>query len=200
MPKISNEERDRLNREQRDNFMQATWRCFSRNGQMATSMEDVAREAGSTLARLYLHFQTKDELVRAVMVSSVDGFEAVVRAIGSSDQGATRLTFVSAMLEGAQRFGIRIDGVNLFTLAVHSWSYAQIDSGLAEIISLRYKGFIDFYAELSRTRWGLNAEDSRAHAVLIAAILLGYITQVALATGATAEEHIAAYNQLEIVH
>ncbi len=196
MPKISNEERDRRFEAQHQDILQAAWRCFARNTTGATTMEEVAREAQCTVAVLYLHFQTKDELVRSVMLASVDGFEALVRSIGQSEAGATREGFVTGTLESAHDFGVRGDGINLFRLGVQSWGYAQSDVGLAEIISARYKGFIGIFTQLGRKRWGLNAKDARDHAVLIETLLVGYIAMVALQTDVTADEHIRAYRQL----
>ncbi len=196
MPKITNEERDRQFAAQRDAILQAAWRCFNRNTTIRTSMEDVEREAGVTPATLYLHYQSKDELVRAVMESSLIGFENIIRQLAASDAGSTRIGLLTAILETAHGFGIRSDGVNLFRLCAQSWAYAQTDVGMAEVIRSHYAGFIDFYTQLGQRRWGLSAKDARVHGVLIETIILGYILQVSLGTGVTAEEHIAAYRQL----
>jgi uncharacterized membrane protein (DUF441 family) len=42
----------------------------------------------------------------------------------------------------------------------------------------------------------LTAKEARVHAVLIESIVLGYVVQVALGTGVSVREHIAAYTHL----
>jgi AcrR family transcriptional regulator len=176
--------------------MQAAWICFGRNGTAATSMADVAAQAGSTAAALYLHFQTKDELVLAVMATSLDRFEAVIKAVIESDAASTRTEFVAAMLNAAEQFGHREDGINLFSLTVQSWGQSMSNVGLAQTLSLRYRDFLSLFASLGRSHWGMTSTEAWEHATLIGSLLLGFTTQVAVSMEVTAEQHIIAYNLL----
>ncbi len=54
-------------RERRDQILAAATRAFARAGFGATSLDDVAREAGITRAILYRHFESKADLYRAVL-------------------------------------------------------------------------------------------------------------------------------------
>ena len=54
-------------RARRDQILAAATRAFARAGFTATTLDDVAREAGITRAILYRHFESKAELYRAVL-------------------------------------------------------------------------------------------------------------------------------------
>lgn len=194
MPSASN---DQIERErQRDKFLQAAWYCFGQKGTAATTMADVASAADSTPAALYLHFQTKDELVLAVMETSLDRFEAVIKAAIASEAAASRTDFVATMLNAAEQFGHREDGINLFSLTVQSWGQSMSNIGLSQTLSQRYREFLSLFASLGRSRWGMNATEAWQHATLIGSLLLGFTIQVAVSMDVTAEQHIQAYNLL----
>lgn len=53
--------------DRRDQILRAAARAFGRAGFAATSLDDVAREAGVTRAILYRHFDSKADLYRAVL-------------------------------------------------------------------------------------------------------------------------------------
>jgi AcrR family transcriptional regulator len=60
--------RQLLSREERQaSILQAAARAFGRTGFVATSMDDVATEAGITRLIVYRHFGSKEELYRAVL-------------------------------------------------------------------------------------------------------------------------------------
>ena len=54
-------------RARRDQILAAATRAFARAGFAATSLEDVAREAGITRVIVYRHFESKADLYRAVL-------------------------------------------------------------------------------------------------------------------------------------
>jgi AcrR family transcriptional regulator len=53
--------------DRREQILRAAARAFGRTGFAATSLDDVAREAGVTRAILYRHFDSKADLYRAVL-------------------------------------------------------------------------------------------------------------------------------------
>ena len=61
MPKIS--EAARL--EVRNNILISAWKCFSRQGFHATSMDDVIAETGMSSSSVYRYFRSKEELIDA---------------------------------------------------------------------------------------------------------------------------------------
>jgi AcrR family transcriptional regulator len=181
----------------REDFLQAAWRCFSRDSTAGTSMEDVAREADSSVAALTAFFSDKDDLVRSVMLSSLGNFQDVVQSIADSPEGKTPVGFLSSMLEQAQEFGIRSDGVNRFRLVIQSWAYAQTDPTMAETIVVRYREFAALYAKSAREDWGFDEMEAEAISAFLASALLGLTAQLGLESGATAKDVVAALHDLD---
>jgi AcrR family transcriptional regulator len=67
---MASEQRQLMPREERRaSIMAAAARAFARAGYAATSMDDVASEAGVTKLIVYRHFESKEELYRAVLAS-----------------------------------------------------------------------------------------------------------------------------------
>lgn len=69
--------------ERRRALMDAAARAFARGGYAATSLEDVAAEAGVTRALIYRHFESKAQLYRAVLDDTRDKLQ---RATGAPDR------------------------------------------------------------------------------------------------------------------
>ena len=68
---------------------EAAFAAFAENGYAATRVEDVARRAGVSKGLLYLYFETKDDLFKAVVQSVVmPRIDALVAEAGSSDRTA----------------------------------------------------------------------------------------------------------------
>ncbi|GAB3879287.1 hypothetical protein GCM10029964_031400 [Kibdelosporangium lantanae] len=53
--------------ERREQILDAATRAFARSGYTATSLDDVATEAGITRVLLYRHFESKSDMYRAVL-------------------------------------------------------------------------------------------------------------------------------------
>lgn len=65
---MASEQRQLMARdERRASILAAAARAFAHGGFAATSMEDVAAEAGVTKLIVYRHFESKDQLYRAVL-------------------------------------------------------------------------------------------------------------------------------------
>lgn len=70
--------------ERRDQILAAATRAFARSGFAATSLDDVAAEAGISRVILYRHFESKTDLYRAVLDRVCDRLRATV---GSDEFG-----------------------------------------------------------------------------------------------------------------
>jgi AcrR family transcriptional regulator len=98
--------------ERREQILTAATRAFARTGFAATSLDDVAAQAGITRVILYRHFDSKADLYRAVLDRACtrlaetvgtgdygdDAIPALVRA-AAADPGAFRLLFRHAARE-----------------------------------------------------------------------------------------------------
>jgi AcrR family transcriptional regulator len=69
--------------ERRAQLIRAAAAAFARQGFAATSLEDVAREAGVTRAIIYRHFASKTDLFQAVLDDTQERLRA---RLGASDQ------------------------------------------------------------------------------------------------------------------
>ena len=69
-------------RARRDQILAAATRAFARSGFAATSLDDVAREAGISRVILYRHFESKADLYRAVLARAD---RRLVEATGAPD-------------------------------------------------------------------------------------------------------------------
>jgi AcrR family transcriptional regulator len=69
--------------ERRRALLDAAGRAFARGGYAATSLDDVAAEAGVSRVLIYRHFQSKTELYQAVLAEVSDQLRA---ATGHPDQ------------------------------------------------------------------------------------------------------------------
>src|SRR5215468_4649048 len=70
--------------ERREQILTAAARAFARAGFAATSLDDVAAEAGITRVILYRHFESKADLYRAVLDRAC---AALAEAVGTGDYG-----------------------------------------------------------------------------------------------------------------
>src|SRR5260221_9389169 len=98
--------------ERREQILAAATRAFARAGFAATSLDDVAAEAGISRVILYRHFDSKADMYRAVLDRACtrlaetvgtddfteDAIPALVRA-AAADPGAFRLLFRHAARE-----------------------------------------------------------------------------------------------------
>lgn len=98
--------------ERREQILDAATRAFAHAGFAATSLDDVATEAGLTRVMLYRHFDSKADMYRAVLdracarladtvgsdTFDTDSIPALVRA-ASADPDAFRLLFRHAARE-----------------------------------------------------------------------------------------------------
>lgn len=98
--------------ERREQILDAATRAFARSGYTGTSLDDVAAEAGITRVILYRHFDSKNDMYRAVLDSACnrlveqvgadnftgDSIPALLRA-AAADPDGFRLLFRYAIRE-----------------------------------------------------------------------------------------------------
>jgi AcrR family transcriptional regulator len=81
--------------ERREQILEAATRAFARKGYSATGLDDVAAEAGITRVLLYRHFDSKNDMYRAVLARA---FSKLGESIGPGtyDEGT-----IPALLKAA---------------------------------------------------------------------------------------------------
>ena len=68
MPRLS----DKTREQRRQHILTSAWRCFSRDGFHATSIEHVIAATGMSSSAVYRYFRSKEQIVR---VSALRGFK-----------------------------------------------------------------------------------------------------------------------------
>jgi AcrR family transcriptional regulator len=94
MPKIS--EATRLNR--RNHVLISAWKCFTRQGFHATSMDDVIAETGMSSSSVYRYFRSKDELIDAAAEESLSRTYLMLTEMTSRDPVPGPTETLQAML------------------------------------------------------------------------------------------------------
>ncbi|MCP3805045.1 TetR/AcrR family transcriptional regulator [Allokutzneria sp. A3M-2-11 16] len=91
-------------------------RIFARRGYAATSMRDVANEAGISVGLIYRHYATKEELFADVLGRAAAGLDDAAREIAAADDGYVALTrFLELYLGGVAD----IDGAAEFSVVAN---------------------------------------------------------------------------------
>jgi AcrR family transcriptional regulator len=79
MPKVT----DAYLEARREHVLDAAYRCFARKGFQATTIKDIAGEAGVSYGVVYHYFQTKEEIVEA---SAARGLEERARRFALAEE------------------------------------------------------------------------------------------------------------------
>jgi AcrR family transcriptional regulator len=88
--------------ERQAQILLAASRAFARGGYAATSMDDVASEAGITRLIVYRHFASKEVLYRAVLTAVAERLRDEFQA-GMSEPGHDDLRWIHSMMLGVAR-------------------------------------------------------------------------------------------------
>jgi AcrR family transcriptional regulator len=82
--------------ERREQILAAATSAFARTGFTATSLEDIAAEAGVTRAILYRHFESKADLYRSVLDRAKERLDAATGAPEFTDESIDALLAAAA--------------------------------------------------------------------------------------------------------
>lgn len=101
----------------RENLLEAAARVFRQRGYTATTIRDIAREAGVALGGLYRHFSSKEEFIAVSLTDGMKDIRAdVERAVGALPAGASLHAKIKAGIK-AQMLATRKRG-DSYDLAV----------------------------------------------------------------------------------
>ncbi|ORB17746.1 TetR/AcrR family transcriptional regulator [Mycobacterium noviomagense] len=89
----------------RDLLLDAAQACFDANGLSATTMEDIARQAGVSRATVYRYFASREAVVSGVILRATERYLERVRTriAGQPDLGSAVLEFVEVTVRAATR-------------------------------------------------------------------------------------------------
>lgn len=137
--------------ERREQILAAATRAFARTGFAATSLDDVAGEAGISKAILYRHFESKTDLYRAVLDRvctrlaarvgtddfTHDSVDELVRA-AADDPDGFRLLFHHAAREPEFR-----EEMNQFRAGMVEIAHRHLDTAIADPSWARWAARLD---------------------------------------------------------
>lgn len=171
----------------RQTYLEAAWRCFAREGVERTTMATIAREAGLSAGSSYVHFRSKDELVRAAITTSMDAVEELVHASVTDGSATGPVPYLTALLRSIEQFATRMPGVDLLPLAVEGWAHAQHDPETARLVAASYTRIRGAWTDLAR-RWAVPGGpaaglDPAAVAQSLGLAVLGHVAQRVLVPG-----------------
>ena len=178
----------------RTQITQAAWRCFSRDGFHATSMDDVIREAGLSAGAVYRYFPGKAALVRGAVEQAFrtagSAFEALLEA-DVPPPPAEAVAAVVRRIDEAARQG----DADLGRLAVTAWGEALRDPLLAELAGEIYGRVRSAFGTLVE-RWQAAGQlppgDRDELAAALFSLVPGYLLQRTLLGDVEAEGYARA--------
>jgi len=86
--------------QRRNNLIQAAWRCAAGKTFRDLTIDEICEEAGVSKGSFYGYFESKEELLVALLEDEAAGRLAILEAVGTVSSGVERLqAFARAMLQ-----------------------------------------------------------------------------------------------------
>jgi AcrR family transcriptional regulator len=174
MPRLS----DTTRAQRRQHILTSAWRCFSRDGFHATSMDDIIAATAMSSSAVYRYFRSKEEIIRVSAEEGVSRVREIFVTLLDRDpcpDPAETLTLLVAELHR------RTDNpdYDMTRLALQTWAEALRDPVLHHRARQLYVDTLEHIAELAR-RWRDNGylppdADTAAVAATLFSIMHGLI-------------------------
>jgi AcrR family transcriptional regulator len=174
MPRLS----DKTREQRRQHILTSAWRCFSRDGFHATSIDDVIAATGMSSSAVYRYFRSKEELIEA----TTDEGLAKVRQIFVdllADESCPTPAQTLALLVGELDSRVENHEYDMSRIAMQTWAEALRNTTLHERARVLYLETLDHIAELAG-RWRENGylpaySDTNAVAATLFSMMHGLI-------------------------
>jgi AcrR family transcriptional regulator len=174
MPRLS----DTTRAKRRQHVLTSAWRCFSRDGFHATSMDDIIAATAMSSSAVYRYFRSKEEIIRASAEEGVVRVGEIFVALLDRDpcpDPAETLTLLVAEL----RHRTDDPDYDMTRLALQTWAEALRDPVLHNRVRQLYLDTLDRIGELAQ-RWCDNGylppdADVQAVAAALLSIMFGMI-------------------------
>ena len=186
MPKVSDAHREA----RREQIAVAALACFAEKGFQRTSMADIIEASGLSAGAIYLHFESKQQIVLAA------GRRVLGRRLGdlegmAGDRLADPVTTLQGLLAGM------VDDILDTRLLVQLWGESTTDPELGALVTEIFatlRGALTRYLTVWAARQGVADPDAWAATAFpaVLAIAQGFMLQRALLPGFDAEAYFAA--------
>jgi AcrR family transcriptional regulator len=174
MPRLS----DTTRAQRREHILTSAWRCFSRNGFHATSMDDIIAATGMSSSAVYRYFRSKEQIIHASAEKGVAGVRDIYAALLDRDpcpDPAETLTLLMAELHR------RTDNpdYDITRIALQTWAETLRDPVLHHRARQLYVDTLEHIAELAQ-RWRDNGylppdADTKAVATTFLSTMYGLV-------------------------
>ncbi len=186
MPRLS--EKTRADR--RQHILTSAWKCFSRNGFHATSIDDVIAETGMSSSAVYRYFRSKDEIIDATTEEGLTRVRRIFVAVLERDPCPSPTETV-VLLTGELDSRTAHPDYDMTRIALQAWAEALRNPRLLERAHTIYTDTLDHIDELAR-RWRSNGHlppeaDTRAAAATLFCLMHGLIVMHHLVDDVPAE-------------
>lgn len=150
----------------REQILAAATRAFASSGFAATSLDDVAAEAGVSRVILYRHFESKADLYRAVLDRACS---RLVAAVGAGDYTPESVdALIAAAVEDPDGFRL------LFQHAAREPEFRQrMDEFRANMSTVAYRQLVEVIPDASWARWAAQLAPTVAVEAIIAWLDVG---------------------------
>jgi AcrR family transcriptional regulator len=128
MPRLS----EQVAAGRRRHVLESAWRCFSRDGFHATTMDDVIAATGWSSSAVYRYTRSKNELIEAAARESLSQFDAIVTGLLATDPVPTPAQALAAMVAALDERA-RHQGYDLTRIVVQTWSEGLRDPAIATL-------------------------------------------------------------------
>ncbi|TWP52494.1 TetR/AcrR family transcriptional regulator [Lentzea tibetensis] len=186
MPRLS----DKTRADRRQHILTSAWKCFSRNGFHATSIDDVIAETGMSSSAVYRYFRSKDEIIEATSEEGLARVRGMFVAILDLDPCPSPAETVALLAGELDRKATHPD-YDMTRIALQGWAEALRNPRLLERARTIYAdtlGHVDELARRWRTDGHLPADaDTRAAAVTLFSLMPGLIVMHHLVEDVPAE-------------
>ncbi|HXM54256.1 MAG TPA: TetR/AcrR family transcriptional regulator [Candidatus Dormibacteraeota bacterium] len=177
MPRVSAEHLEAT----RQRILDASRRCFVRNGFHVTSMQDILAEARLSVGAVYRYFPSKDDIVIAIVDAALDDVTESVRDIFDGPTPPALDVVIGRIL----RSGPPMDGSPTSArLMLQVWGEAARSPELRERYAASFqawRAFITSIVEVYQRSGQLTSTVPAAHLTpALIAIVQGFMVQVAL--------------------
>jgi AcrR family transcriptional regulator len=174
MPRLS----DTTRAQRRQHILTSAWRCFSRDGFHATSMDEIIAATGMSSSAVYRYFRSKEEIIRASAEEGVSRVREIFVALLDRDPCPDPAETLTLLVSELHRRTDNPD-YDMTRVALQTWAEALRDPVLHHRARQLYVDTLEHIAELAR-RWRDNGylppdADTEAVAATLLSIMHGLI-------------------------
>lgn len=172
MPKVSEEHAESRRRQ----ILDAAIECFGRSGLHGATIDDICTASGLSKGAVYGYFASKDDIVSAIKVESVQRDAAVIR---EATQRRDPEEAVRAMLEGAVGAPTDARAAVRLRADMQTWTESLLSQRLldAQLLETQlWADALELVVQEAQLRGQISDElESRAVALTLAAVVYGTV-------------------------